>query len=181
MSYSEYFDLFYAAQKKSCEYRAILIDVKNSKKVLKTFDEYQRFHHCVDYIIDTLCQLERERGKKILLQDKNNIVHKTSAKASTNVSNLNRNPMILGDCACFFINEGTLSENDFINILIKAITNFNIDFSFHFASGKYETDSYAEGNEKLYKGYMLPLLENLSKTNGIIIDKNYVNITGRDL
>ena len=72
-----------------------------------------------------------------------------------------------------FINDGSLSENDFINILFYAINKFNIDFAFHFASGKYETDSYAEWNKKLYKGYMLPLLENISKTNGIIIDKNY--------
>lgn len=173
MSYSEYFDLFYTAQKKSCKYRALLIDVKNSRNVLKSFDEYHKFHLCIDHIIETLSQLGTKRGNEILLQNENNVIHKTTSKTRINDSNLNCNPMILGDCACFFINDGSLSENDFISILCNAINKFKIDFAFHFASGKYETDSYAEGNKKLYKGYMLPLLENISKTNGIIIDKNY--------
>ena len=37
MSYSEYFDLFYDAQKRDCKYRAFMIDVKGSKKTFQSF------------------------------------------------------------------------------------------------------------------------------------------------
>ena len=87
-------------------------------------------------------------------------------------SNLIRNPMIIGDACCYLTNSNAISDEDFIQIVKNGIKKFNIDFEFHYLSGKYETDSYAEGGKKLYKGYMLQILEHFSKKEGKIISHN---------
>ena len=66
MSYYEYFDLFYSAQKKRCKYRAFLIDVKNSREVLASYKEYYKFHSCVDYIVEKLTNLGKLKNNEIL-------------------------------------------------------------------------------------------------------------------
>ena len=169
MSYTEYFDLYYSAQKKDCKYRAFLIDVKNSKKCLEG-SKYFKYHQCVDYITEELCKLKKINGKEVFLQNENNI--KMTFQNYTGPSNnLIRNPMIVGDCACFFVNNNTITENQFIKIMCDAIQKFDVDFAFHYLSGQYETDDYAKGGKQLCKAYMLPIMEDLSKKQGLLIDK----------
>ncbi len=171
MSYTEYFDLFYAAQKKDCKNKAFLIDVKNSRNDLASYEEYHKYHLAVDYITKKLAKLG------CLLQDENNVMCILLDKDQyhPHIDSLKRNPMITGDASCFFVKADSISDKEFIKILCSAITKFDINFSFHFMSGKYETDSYAEGKTKMYRGYMLPMLEYLSKINGTLIDKNYIS------
>ncbi|HAJ77725.1 MAG TPA: hypothetical protein DCO89_01475 [Clostridiales bacterium] len=86
--------------------------------------------------------------------------------------NLIINPMIIGDGCCYLTNSNAISDEEFIQIVKNGIKKFDIDYDFHFLSGKYETDSYAEGSKKLYKGYMLQILEHFSKKEGKIISHN---------
>ena len=51
MSYTEYYDLFDAAQKRDCPYRAFLIDVKNSKVELNGANEKEYFKIEPEYLI----------------------------------------------------------------------------------------------------------------------------------
>ena len=61
---------------------------------------------------------------------------------------------------------------NFYLYLNKGWKNLILIFKFHFISGKYETDNYAGGNKKLYKGYMLPILEYMSKKQGSLTISN---------
>ena len=174
MSYTEYFDLFYQAQEKPCKFRAFMIDVKNSKESFKNLREYMKYHKCVDYITDRLCGLNEKENKEIFLQNERNVPVYFLNKKNRPKNNLDSNPLILGDCACYFTREGTISEEQFLGILNDAIKKFNTTLSFHFMSGKYETESYAEGGRKLYKGYMLELLEDLSKKEGKLVSRDSI-------
>ena len=164
MSYTEYFDLYYAAQKKDCKYKAFLIDVKNSRTVLQDpyEEEYIHYHKFVDYITKRLCAMDKINGKDVFLQDENNQKVLILEHLCPH-DNLKSNPMILGNCACFFVNNHTITDEQFIGIVCEAIKKFDVNFSFHFLSGQYETEDYAKGGHELYKGYMLPILEFLSK------------------
>lgn len=174
MSYNEYFDLYYVAQKKDCKYRAFLIDVKDSSTTL-VGKEYHKHHLCVDYIVDRLCEFEKKNGKEILLREKDTFVQKLfdNNKSIKQFDNLKRNPMILGDCACFLVNNNTITEKQFLDILGEAINKFDINFTYHYLSAKYETNDYAKGNTQLCKQYVMPIMEDLSKNEGKLIDKNY--------
>ena len=174
MSHTEYFDLFYKAQERPCKFRAFMIDVQNSKKLQNNWQEYMKYFKCVDYITNTLCKLNKKENKEIFLQNERNVPVFFSNRANRPKNNLDSNPMILGDCACFFTKENTISEEQFIKILQEAIKELDVTLSFHYMSGAYETESYAEGGRKLYKGYMLPILEDLSKKEGKIISRNSI-------
>lgn len=173
MSYSEYYDLFHKAQKTDCKYHAYLIDVKNSKTNLsgENEHEYTKFHKFVNYITNVLLKINEIKNEKIFLVDEQN---KTFFGNGDVLNNNLLNPMILGDAACFFLKDKKITDEMFIEILCDAMKKFDINFSFHYMSGKYQTNDYAEGGDKLYKGYMLPLLEKLSKKDGLLIDKNYL-------
>lgn len=175
MSYSEYFDLYYAAQNKDCKYRAFLIDVKNSRKTLLDGKEYHKHHLCVDYIVDRLCDIENKSGKEILLREQDTIVQKLFGDENKHLKqfdNLKRNPMIVGDCACFLVNNNTITEKQFLDILCEAIDKFDINFAYHYLSAKYETNNYVKGNKQLCKQYVMPIMEDISKKDGLLIDKN---------
>ena len=82
--------------------------------------------------------------------------------------------MCVGDCACFFVNNHTISNKQFIKILCDAIKKFDIKFSFYYLSAQYETNEYAKGGKQLCKVYMLPIMEDISKQKGLLIDKTYI-------
>lgn len=199
MSYDEYFDIYREAQSRNCPFRAFCIDVVNSKILLaNNKDRYPKVYKLFDYI--TIKLLEKNNLVQVLRNNKNNQLNltynfvrfnndkptefnrilkeisknqKIFVRDDKNIyANLIANPMITGDCACYLTNENTLSENEFLEIVKTAMEKFNIDVDFHFKSAKYETDEYAEGGKKLYKGYVFPILEKLSKTEGLTIKHN---------
>ena len=172
MSYEEYFDMFWAAQKKDCKYRAFMIDVKDSRNVL-IGKKYLTFHNLVDSVTEKLCELNKKNNDNIFLIDDNN--HTMLFKNYQKCDPLKRNPMIIGDCACYFTkNTKKFTNTDFLKIVVESMKELNIDYKLHFLSAKYQTHDYSKGGKELYKGYMLPILEKLSKTKGILIDKNYI-------
>lgn len=196
MSYFEYFDLYKIAQTKNCPYKAFCIDVVNSKKVMKQDPKRQlKMFKLFDYI--SLELLKKNKNSQVFRNNKNNQLNlvlkninydknfiKKYDEILKNVNNLFitnlkqggdtllANPMITGDCACYFINDGTLTDKEFLSILKIGIEKFDIDFDFHFLSGKYETDNYTEGGNKFYKGYVREILEHFSKKQGITISHN---------
>jgi len=87
----------------------------------------------------------------------------------------NYNPMILGDNCTYFVINGSIITERMIEIFCEALNEYNINYSFHFSTGVYETNLYQEGNTKLYKGYMLNILEYLGKKNNYIINKNGIS------
>ena len=104
--------------------------------------------------------------------NKNNILIKNQFNEILEFDkNINRidqttlNPMVLGDCACFFVNANSISKNEFINLVKHLMTKHKVNYDIHFQSCYYETDNYVDGGTKLYKGYVPRLLENIDKKN----------------
>lgn len=170
MSYTEYIDMFKATQAKDCPYRAFVLDIVNSRKQSQYIVENVNYHRFVDYIYALLEKEEQLLGKEILLKDSNNL-HKGLFERKGINGNL-YNPMVLGDMAAYFVYNGSISIDRFMEIAITAMKEYNITYPFHFATGVYETNDYASGGAKLYKGYMPQILETVSKSNGIVLSKD---------
>ena len=197
MSYEEYFDIYKTAQSKKCPYRAFLIDVCHSKtvfkdspaksiKLLKLFD-YISLELLKKNVKTQVFRNDELNGLNLALKDlglkgyyfekyEETMKRAKFLKDDKNpFGNLISNPMITGDAACYLTNENTLTDEEFLDIVYDGIKKFDIDFDFHYLNAKYETDDYAEGGKKLYKGYVFPILEKLSKTQGKTIKGNLQN------
>ena len=196
MSHNEYFDLFKEAQKRDCPYKAFLIDVVNSEKVFNDPERHLKKYIIFDYIAIELLKrncLRNNKNNQLFLCYKrinfkkeydynfDNILNQIpnldklqlyNNKKANHQFNLIINPMIVGDACCYLTNSNAISDEEFIQIVKNGMKKFNIDYDFHFLSGKYETDSYAKGGKKLYKGYMLQILEHFSKKEGKVISHN---------
>lgn len=163
MSYTEYTDLFIKAQKKKCPFRAFAFDIINSRNQKQYIEESENHHNFVLSIYDVLKQEEKRTGKKILLDDESNLKYHLSINSNV------LNPMILGDMVTYFVYEDSISSQRMIELFCENMKLYNISYPFHFSTGVYETNTYSEGGEKLFKGYMPSFLENLGKKNGLVV------------
>ncbi len=169
MSYKEYFDMFKKTQDKECPYRAFMLDVVGSKTSEAYSQQIESYHEFVDEIYRLLEQEEADTNSRILLKDDNN-KSRTGNRIGTN-GNL-YNPIILGDMVTYFVYNGSISVERFLELGVSAMKKYNLPYSFHFNTGVYETNDYGEGGTILYKGYMPQILENLSKGNGRVVSKD---------
>lgn len=80
--------------------------------------------------------------------------------------------MTLGDMATYFVYNGSISIERFVELSVQAMRKYDLSYGFHFSTGVYETNDYGEGGTRMYKGYMPQILESLSKDNGIVISKD---------
>ena len=186
MSWDEYKDIYKNAQNRKCPYKAFLIDVVNSKRIFSNnYPKYKKLHKLFNYISIELLKANKDTNKQIFRNDENNKLclliknrnkYENSGifvlKGNEDYKNLISNTMILGDCACYFTNNNTITDDKFMDIVKNGIKKLDIDFDLHFISAQYETDKYEEGGKKLYKGYMLQILEHFSKKEGKIISHN---------
>ena len=179
MSYIEYIDMFKAAQEKGCPYRAFVIDIVNSRQQSQYIVDTVNHHRFVDYIYSLLENEEKLLGKEILLKDGNNQHIGLFERKGIN-GNL-YNPMVLGDMAAYFVYNGSITADRFMEIAITAMKEYNITYPFHFATGVYETNDYASGGSKMYKGYMPQILETVSKKSGIVLSKDTIITPSIDL
>ena len=172
MSYSEYLDLFRVAQTKECPYRAFTFDVVNSRNQLQYLNKKETHDNVLKYVYTLLEKEEKKIKMPILLKDEFNLKPvPLKNRLDGNIYNF----MVLGDMATYFVHNGSISTSRMIEIFVEALNEFNINYSFHFCTGVYETNNYAEGGTLLYKGYMPQILEKISKNNKIIISKNGIN------
>ena len=174
MSDMEYLDLFLDCQKRKCPYRAYLFDIKNSGKHFSDIENFRKFHKFVTYMTTKLYEMNTD-SQQVFRCDENNIPRLPEfEKKLKNIVGPNSvsNPFILGDCACFYVNEDSITQKEVLKLAVSAMKKFDIDFEFHFLSGKYETDVYEEGGRKMYKGYMPRILEDLSKKSSQVISRN---------
>ena len=173
MSYTEYIDMYKLAQQKDCPYRAFVLDIVNSRKQSQYIVENYKYHQFVDRVYSLIEREELLTGREILLKDSNNI-HKELGDTKGINGNL-YNPMVLGDMSAYFVKNGGLSTERFIEIAVFAMKEYGITYPFHLATGVYETNEYAMGGNLLYKGYMPQILEKVSKNNGIIISQDTIS------
>lgn len=178
MSFDEYIDMFKDCQKKNCPYRAFTFDVVNSRNQPEYIFAKQSFFDLVDTVYSKLNQEEIDTKTVILLRGKFN----KKLEVTNNIQNMNHfNPMILGDMMTFFVHNGSISTDRMLEIFAESLEKANINYPFHFMTGVYETNDYALGGEKMYKGYMPQILERASKDTPIVISKNtFVELTTED-
>lgn len=167
MSYDEYFDLYKQAQAKQCPYRAFMFDVANCK----SNPEYRiKYFDVIKLFLQKIKQQEQILQTKILRNNSNNL----PLFESQGIDGRKYNPMILGDMFTVFVHNNTISTQKVLELFSETCKQLDYNYKFHFATCVYETDSYIEGGTKLYKGYVPQILEKISKTNNIYIDKNYI-------
>lgn len=148
-----------------------MFDVIGSKENMEYIStRTTKFFDLIETIYSLLELEEEKTNTNILLKDDLNIKFSLSdERIDTNKSN----PMILGDMMTFFVHNNSISTERMLEIFTYALNFCDINYPFHFNSGCYETNRYREGNTKLFKGYMPQILESLSKSNHISIDKYY--------
>lgn len=143
MSYTEYKDMFDLAQR-SGKYQMFIIDLAGSKKLsIKELKEAEstmreKFEIITDFIDTNL---------KILHTNNHPIFN-------------NNKYFILGDLCGFCAESG-------YNLKIKKIIDEefkDFKFNYHYNTGFYDTDIWAEGGKKYYFGYCIQQLEQNSKT-----------------
>ena len=172
MSYSEYLDLFKTTQKKECPYRAFTFDVVCSRKQMQYIMNKETHDKVLCYVYSLLEKEEMLINRQILLKDKFNLKYvPLKDRLDGNIYNF----MVLGDMVTYFVYNGSITTKRMIEIFVEALKKFDINYSFHFATGVYETNNYAKGGTLMYKGYMPQILENLSKKNKLVITKNGVS------
>ena len=178
MSYDEYLNMFYEVQKKKCPYRAFTFDIVNSRNQTEYLETRSKFFQLLDCIYFLLEQEEIKENKRILIKDTLN----RKLDITQPIENNNEyNPMILGDMLTFFVYNGSITTPRMLEIFSTALTTCNIGYPFHFKTGVYQTNVYAEGANKLYKVYMPQLLESLSKKDGFIIDRDFYKLNSQEL
>ena len=148
-----------------------MIDIVDSRNQPQNIMDIIKHHKLLEHIFNLL-QKEESKGTQIVLRDNNN-KHKSVYERNGINGNL-YNPMILGDMATYFTYNNSITIERFVEIVLSAMQDFDINYSFHFATGVYETNDYKYGGALLYKGYMPQILESISKYNEIILSKDYV-------
>ncbi|MBQ4558129.1 MAG: hypothetical protein IJA61_01985 [Clostridia bacterium] len=172
MSYSEYIDMFYDTQNKECPYRAFTFDIINSRNQSEYINNHEKFLNCVYSFYDVLKEEETLTNSTILLEDRFNIKAKTHYLLADVIDQNIYNPMTLGDMITYFVHNGSIKTERFLELFSNHLNKHEINFPFHFATGIYQTNEYKLGGILLYKGYMPQILEKIGKTNHSIISKD---------
>ena len=89
---------------------------------------------------------------EILLKDENN---KSIIGGRIGINGNLYNPMKLGDMATYFVYNGSISTDRFLELSVLAMRKYNISYSFHFSTGVYETNDYGEGGKNYTKAIFL--------------------------
>lgn len=150
MSYTEYKDLYEKAQEKKSDKIAIIIDVMNSKYNPTYYEERMNIIKMMEEITNG-GYFEIITDNKLLFTNYKKFV-------------------ILGDLFGITIKANDSMNNimeKYLSIIKTMKEKYSIHVNFHYNSCYYETDDWAEGNEKYYSGYAIQQLE---------ADKNKENI-----
>lgn len=164
MSYYEYLDLYKLAQEKNNSlYYVISFDVVNSKRL--SYEKRKKLQDniniIVKYVYNQLLNCEVELNKQVVIKDERFIRPWNQKKFECNGSYID--PLIFGDTFQFTVLRNTISKEKIINWVEKCRISLNMEEKFHINDAYYETNEYEEGNDKLYRGYCLQILEESHK------------------
>lgn len=160
MSYYEYKDLFSIAQNKG-KYHMFIFDIKNSKSYGKEIYNIEKTSRIlIKNIYNRLEEIE-SREKKVILHRHPDFV---DMESKTKLGYMCEPFNILGDLYGFTTIRDSISNEEIYKIYSEEKEKLNIYWDFNIIDGYYETDSYANGNKKYFRGYCMEQLEELSKT-----------------
>ena len=161
MSYDEYRDLFIKAQNNSnAPYMCFSFDLKNSKNM----DNNERYlaqkltFETINLFTKKILDLQKQENRNILLKNdeikicKNMPVDRIKLVDITYYSN----PCFTaGDSFHYYTYNNSITEEEFISLFKESLFENSNYFTYHFASGKFETTNSGERNKKYYVGYII--------------------------
>ena len=186
MSYHEYYDLYYKCQDYA-PYHLFTFDIVGSKNLYAQGDStyISKISVLIYNLYKKIETIEKNQNRQILhrspfivhpelLTFENNLEYLSSPKEVGKFIKLNNIKCLItpdhtepfqvcGDTVGLTILRGTLTEKEVYNLFDQTKEELNIPYKFHYANGYYETDLYAEGGTKLYRGYIIPMLSNKHK------------------
>lgn len=163
MSTFEYNDLFLLAQDIG-KYHVFTFDIVGSKKMdNKTrYDAQIKSLKLINGIYNVLSELQEKLKRKILVFEKGFVSLDNPLPYEFGIK---QEPFVIGDVYGFTIYRDSLDKDIILSIYEYFKESLNIDFDYHLADGYYETNDYAEGGTKYFRGYCIDLLSNYHKEN----------------
>lgn len=159
MSTYEYNDLFLKCQD-TAPYHVFTFDIKNSRKIMDGEVKIKSLK-LISMIYKAIQKKEKEENKKILFFGEGYTTLEEVVRP--NCFGYKQEPFMLGDLIGFTVYRDSISREEVLKIFNESKKTLEIDFEFHLADGYYETDDYAEGVNKYFRGYCIDLLSNLHK------------------
>lgn len=161
MSYTEYNNLFSRCQE-NAPYKMYAYDIVDSKKI-KDRLMVKKLYDLIDLVGQKIHLIELKNEIKILY-DETDLNNKNDELLKLEKSDLNKlEPILLGDAIAFTVYNKTIEDNIVDELFEEAKKELEIEYSFHKASGVYETNQWIEGNTRYFRGYCFLYLTNKHK------------------
>ena len=163
MSTYEYIDLCKKAQNEKSKYRVFTFDIVNSKKMSK--EDRNIASYKMDALMfkmyNEILNIEKRENRKILLKE--GVVPYRDRHLVSKKFGLLYEPFIFADTFGFTVYNGSISEEEVLEIFDKCKLELKIDFYFHAYNLCYETNDYCLGNGLFFRGYAIDICSTLNK------------------
>lgn len=163
MSTYEYIDLCEKAQNENSLYRVFTFDIVDSKKMSK--EERNNASYKMEALVfkmyNEILQIEKKENRKILLKE--NVVPYKDRHLVSKKFGLLYEPFIFADTFGFTVYNGSISEEEILEIFDKCKTEVGINFFFHIYNLCYETNDYRLGGNLFFRGYAIDICASLNK------------------
>ena len=166
MSTYEYYDLCEKAQNnKKSKYHVFVFDIIHSKNMNR--EERNTAQYMMEKLMlkiySELKKIEQIENKKILLSE--DVVCYEERDKVKNKFGLLYEPFLFADTFGFTVYNGSISEEEVLEIYNKCKTEMGIDFDFHVSNLYYETNDYKDGCEFFFRGYAIDMASTMHKGN----------------
>lgn len=155
MSYIEYNDLLLKCQKTG-KYRLFTLDLIDSGNA--KLEKYNDLRTVMEIIYQDILMLEKELNKQILITNEG-----FKPPFDENISFLQEDWFILGDAVGITIYNKVIPTEVIHKIIELNLKEMNLTNSVHQYDLVYETNNYAEGNNKYYRGYAIQTSTSIHK------------------
>lgn len=176
MSTYEYNDLYLLCQDTG-KYHVFSFDIEGSKKMdSKTrYDAQLKLIKLMTSIYSVLEEIQEKTGRKILVFEDDFV--RFDASLPVKGFGMKVEPYLIGDVFGFTIYRDSIDKDVILSIYEYFRESLGIDFNMHIVDGYYETNDYALGGTKYFRGYCIDLLSNLHKEDV----KQELNILRKEL
>lgn len=166
MSTFEYNDLFLLCQDTG-KYHMFVFDIAGSKNMdfSKRRNAQKKMIRLMNTIYQRIEEIQKNSGRQILVFDDDFVTYESGMPYKG--MGFKQEPFLFGDCFGFTIYRDTLSKEDVLMIYECCKELVGIDFEFHLADGYYETNDYALGGQKYFRGYCMDILSTFHKKETI--------------
>jgi len=174
VSYIEYYDLYEKCQD-TAPYHLFVFDIADSKTLSRDTNYISEISLLIYKLYKKIEEIEKVQNRQILHRS-SYISHPVLKKDGKNLFYLQAPILphekrilqkeelyepfqLCGDIIGLTILRNTLTEKEVYALFDQTKEELNISYDFHYDNGYYETDNYVEGGTKLYRGYLIPMLD----------------------